>query len=83
VPAIAEVPVLAHTRFGDLRGTVEGGVAVWRGVEHPQQPVGQRRFAAPAPLLPWTGVRDAWLAFATEGWSDGQAWCDYVPYRPR
>ncbi|MBV8179611.1 MAG: carboxylesterase/lipase family protein [Mycobacterium sp.] len=59
MPAIAEVPVLAHTRSGDLRGTVEGGVAVWRGVEYAQQPVGQRRFAAPAPLLPWTGVRDA------------------------
>jgi len=32
---------------------------VWRGVPYAQQPVGQRRFAAPAPLLPWTGVRDA------------------------
>ena len=59
VPAVAEVPALAHTTFGDLRGTVEGGVAVWRGVPYAQQPVGQRRFAAPEPLLPWTGVRDA------------------------
>jgi len=32
---------------------------VWRGVPYAQQPVGKRRFAAPAPLLPWTGVRDA------------------------
>ncbi len=59
VPAIAEVPALAHTTFGDLRGTIEGGVAVWRGVPYAQQPVGQRRFAGPAPLVPWTGVRDA------------------------
>ena len=59
VPAVAEVPAVAHTTVGDLRGTVEGGVAVWRGVAYAQQPVGQRRFAAPAPLLPWTGVRDA------------------------
>jgi para-nitrobenzyl esterase len=59
VPAVAEVPALAHTTVGDLRGTVEGGVAVWRGVPYAQQPVGQRRFAAPEPLLPWTGVRDA------------------------
>jgi para-nitrobenzyl esterase len=59
VPAIAEVPALAHTTFGDLRGTIEGGVAVWRGVEYAQQPVGLRRFAAPEPLTPWTGVRDA------------------------
>jgi para-nitrobenzyl esterase len=59
VPAIAEVPALAHTTCGDLRGTVEGGIAVWRGVEYAQQPVGQRRFAAPEPLSPWSGVRDA------------------------
>jgi len=32
---------------------------VWRGVPYAQQPIGQRRFAAPAPLVPWTGVRDA------------------------
>jgi len=59
VPAVAEVPAFAHTTVGDLRGTVDGGVAVWRGVAYPQHPVGERRFAAPAPLVPWTGVRDA------------------------
>jgi para-nitrobenzyl esterase len=59
VAAVAEVPALARTTVGDLRGAVEGGVAVWRGVPYAQQPVGERRFAAPAPLLPWTGVRDA------------------------
>ncbi|MGO8967555.1 carboxylesterase/lipase family protein [Mycobacterium sp.] len=59
MPAVAEVPALARIAVGDLRGTVEGGVAVWRGVPYAQQPVGERRFAAPAPLLPWTGVRDA------------------------
>jgi para-nitrobenzyl esterase len=59
VPAVAQLPTLAHTAGGDLRGTVEGGVAVWRGVPYAQQPIGERRFAAPAPLPPWTGVRDA------------------------
>lgn len=59
MPAVTEVPAVAHTPLGDLRGVVEGGVAVWRGVPYAQQPVGGRRFAAPAPLLPWTGVRDA------------------------
>jgi para-nitrobenzyl esterase len=59
VPAVAEVPALARTALGALQGTVEGGVAVWRGVPYAQQPVGERRFAAPAPLAPWTGVRDA------------------------
>ena len=59
VPGVAEVPALVRTAAGDLRGTVEGGVAVWRGIPYAEQPVGRRRFAAPAPLLPWTGVRDA------------------------
>jgi para-nitrobenzyl esterase len=59
VPAVAEVPAVAHTALGDLRGKVEGGVAVWRGVSYAQQPVGERRFTAPIPLSPWTGVRDA------------------------
>jgi para-nitrobenzyl esterase len=59
VPAVVEVPAIAHTPHGDLRGIVEDGVAVWRGVAYAQQPVGERRFAAPAPLSPWTGVRDA------------------------
>ncbi|HXO80353.1 MAG TPA: carboxylesterase family protein [Mycobacterium sp.] len=59
MPAVAEVPALACTSVGDLRGTFEGGVAVWCGVQYAQQPIGERRFAAPVPLLPWTGVRDA------------------------
>jgi para-nitrobenzyl esterase len=59
VPGVAEVPALVQTAAGDLRGTVENGVAVWRGVPYARQPVGDRRFAAPAPLSPWTGVRDA------------------------
>ena len=50
---------VAHTALGDLRGTTEGGVGVWRGVPYAEQPVGERRFLAPAPLQPWTGVRDA------------------------
>ena len=48
-----------HTDSGDLRGTTEGGVGVWRGVPYAEQPVGERRFLAPAPLQPWSGVRDA------------------------
>jgi para-nitrobenzyl esterase len=59
VPRVAEVPALARTAAGDLRGTVDNGVAVWRGIPYAQQPVGERRFSAPAPLSPWTGVREA------------------------
>ncbi len=32
---------------------------MWRGVAYAEQPVGPRRFLAPAPQQPWSGVRDA------------------------
>jgi para-nitrobenzyl esterase len=47
---------IAHTGLGDIRGTTEGGVGVWRGVPYAEQPVGDRRFLAPAPAQPWTGL---------------------------
>jgi para-nitrobenzyl esterase len=50
---------VVHTDAGDLRGTSEGGVGVWRGIPYAEQPVGDRRFLAPAPPQPWAGVRDA------------------------
>ncbi|WP_396899002.1 carboxylesterase/lipase family protein [Mycolicibacterium sp.] len=56
---VAEQTTIAHTSLGRLRGTVEGGVGVWRGVDYAQQPIGDKRFLAPQPLWPWTGVRDA------------------------
>ncbi|WP_396905968.1 carboxylesterase/lipase family protein [Mycolicibacterium phlei] len=55
---VGHSPVV-HTPLGALRGTTEGGVGVWRGVPYAEQPVGDRRFLAPAPKQPWTGVRDA------------------------
>jgi para-nitrobenzyl esterase len=54
-----EISTVAHTSSGVLRGTVEGGVNVWRGVAYAEQPVGPRRFLAPAPPQPWSGIRDA------------------------
>ena len=59
VAVVAGHSTVVHTDSGDLRGTTEGGVGVWRGVPYAEQPVGERRFLAPAPLQPWTGVRDA------------------------
>jgi para-nitrobenzyl esterase len=54
-----EEPTVAHTVHGSVRGTTEGGVSVWRGVDYAEQPVGERRFLAPTPPLPWSGIRDA------------------------
>lgn len=53
------VETQAHTLAGSVRGTREGGVAVFRGVPFAAPPVGANRFAAPRPAVPWDGVRDA------------------------
>jgi para-nitrobenzyl esterase len=55
----AELSNVVHTSSGRLRGTVDGGVNVWRGVAYAEQPLGPRRFLAPAPLQAWDGIRDA------------------------
>ncbi|MEU1392764.1 MULTISPECIES: carboxylesterase family protein [unclassified Nonomuraea] len=46
-------------RTGRLRGRIEGGVAVFRGVPYARPPVGGLRLAAPAPPEAWDGVREA------------------------
>ncbi|OHV34133.1 MULTISPECIES: carboxylesterase/lipase family protein [Pseudofrankia] len=44
---------------GTLRGSREGGLAVFRGVPYAAPPVGELRFAAPRPPQTWDGVRPA------------------------
>jgi para-nitrobenzyl esterase len=51
-------PVVS-TAAGPVRGRAEYGVAVFRGIPFAQPPVGDLRFAAPRPALPWAGVREA------------------------
>ncbi len=45
------------TRLGQLEGTRERGVRVFRGVPYARPPVGALRFRAPEPPAPWSGVR--------------------------
>jgi para-nitrobenzyl esterase len=52
------VPVV-HTKDGQVRGSVENGAVVFRGIPFAKPPVGALRFQAPAPPEPWEGVRDA------------------------
>jgi para-nitrobenzyl esterase len=59
VAVVDQTGLIAPSRAGDLQGCREGGVAVWRGIDYAEQPVDERRFAAPGPLRPWRGVRDA------------------------
>jgi para-nitrobenzyl esterase len=50
---------VVRTAAGLVRGRAEGGVAVFRGIPFAQPPVGALRFAAPCPVRPWDGVREA------------------------
>jgi para-nitrobenzyl esterase len=52
-----------RTGAGVVRGRVEGGLRVFRGVPFAKPPVGPLRFRPPEPPDPWEGVRDA-IAFA-------------------
>ncbi|MEJ2869124.1 carboxylesterase family protein [Actinomycetospora sp. OC33-EN08] len=48
-----------RTNGGPVRGRVEDGVSVFRGIPFAAPPVGPRRFATPEPVTPWDGVLDA------------------------
>jgi para-nitrobenzyl esterase len=54
-PAEPEV----STSAGRVRGRVEHGNAVFRGIPFAQPPLGELRFQAPQPVTSWDGVRDA------------------------
>ena len=56
---VAGDSTILNTPSGDLRGDIDAGIGVWRGVPYAEQPVGERRFRSPGPLAPWHGIRDA------------------------
>ncbi|PVZ11074.1 carboxylesterase/lipase family protein [Actinomycetospora cinnamomea] len=46
------------TTGGLVRGITRRDVHAWRGIPYAAPPVGERRFRAPQPVVPWEGVRD-------------------------
>lgn len=44
---------------GKLEGSVDAGVASWKGIPFAAPPVGALRWRAPQPVQPWPGVRQA------------------------
>ena len=49
---------LAGTTSGTVRGRMRRGVCLFGGIPYAAPPVGDRRFAPPAPHPAWDGVRD-------------------------
>jgi para-nitrobenzyl esterase len=57
--ALAAAAPEAETRSGRVRGFWRETSAVFLGIPFAAAPVGEHRFLAPAPVAPWTGVREA------------------------
>jgi para-nitrobenzyl esterase len=58
VPTLASAPVI-ETANGKLRGLLEDGVHVFKGVRYAESTAGANRFLRPQPVRKWTGVQDA------------------------
>lgn len=54
-----EKTVTVKTTHGQLRGAVEDGLNIFKGVPYAGSPAGENRFKAPPKLKAWGGVRDA------------------------
>ena len=52
-------PDVVRTTTGLVRGSIENGLAVFRGIPFAKPPVGELRFAAPQAAEGWDGVRAA------------------------
>ena len=50
---------LVDTVSGPVRGADDGRVSSWKGVPYAAPPVGDLRWRAPHPALPWSAVADA------------------------
>lgn len=56
--ALAEAPLVA-TSHGQLKGEIESGLQIFRGIPFAKAPVGDLRWRAPQAPENWQGVRDA------------------------
>lgn len=61
IPAGGTAFAQVKTTGGLVRGTTAGDTAirVFKGIPYAAPPVGERRWQAPGPVVPWNGVKDA------------------------
>ena len=59
VLAVARQPAPVKVEEGFLQGTLENGMTVYKGVPYAALPVGELRWRAPRPPVPWQGIRKA------------------------
>src|ERR1017187_4972268 len=51
--------LVVRTESGSLRGTSVESAVAFMGIPYARPPVGELRWEAPQPAMPWTGMRDA------------------------
>ena len=57
--SVAEVRSHAMVETGELDGDIADGLRIFEGIPYAAPPVGELRWRAPRPPLPWTGARQA------------------------
>ena len=57
-PSLVEEFIQSETTYGKIKGYRTEGVNIFKGVPYAGRISGDRRFRRPAPLEPWTGVKD-------------------------
>jgi para-nitrobenzyl esterase len=60
VPSLAQSLLRLRTDAGEIEGVFEDGLRVFRGIPYAAAPVGELRWRAPRPHVPWSGVRAAY-----------------------
>jgi para-nitrobenzyl esterase len=56
-------PGQVNVEGGLIQGTVEDSLTVFKGIPFAAPPVGNLRWRAPQPVIPWEGIKEA-TAFA-------------------
>ena len=59
--SVESVPITSQIEVtgGIIEGDIQGGVASFKGIPFAAPPVGELRWKAPQPIIPWQGVKDA------------------------